>query len=243
MKPTAAFFWRKLDFPGHDSCRLFKLPKGWRLSGAAVFWEDGHPCHFHYEVVTDLGWRTRRARVTGYLGNRPIDLRINAAGADWKVDGEVLKGLAGCLDVDLGFTPATNQIALRRLSLKVGQRAEAPAAYLSFPSMRFVKLPQTYHRTSRSEYDYAAPTVHYAGTLQVASSGAIVHYPGLFERVAVGGATPRSAAGLGVAGIAGKHELRAEPQLPQRERALQPRNDLGAQGELTALRAHQRRPL
>jgi hypothetical protein len=35
MKPKAAFFWRKLDHPGHDSCRLFKLPKGWLLSGAA----------------------------------------------------------------------------------------------------------------------------------------------------------------------------------------------------------------
>ena len=186
MKPTAAFFWRKLDHPGHDSCRLFQLSKGWSLSGAAVFCEDGRPCHFHYEVVTDAVWRTRRASVTGYLGNRSIDLRINAARNDWKVDGEVQHSLAGCLDVDLGFTPATNLLVLRRLSLKVGQRAEAPAAYLSFPRMRFVKLPQIYHRTGRTEYEYEAPTVEYAGTLQVAPSGAIVQYPGLFERLAKG---------------------------------------------------------
>jgi hypothetical protein len=81
----------------------------------------------------------------------------------------------------LGFTPATNLIALRRLSLKIGQRAEAPAAYLSFPKMRLVKLSQIYRRASRTEYEYEAPTVGYAGTLQVATSGAIVHYPGLFE--------------------------------------------------------------
>jgi hypothetical protein len=186
VKPTAAFFWRKLDHPGHDSCRLFQLSNGWRLSGAAVFWDEGRPCHFHYEVVTDAVWRTRRAAVTGFLGNRAVDLRINAAGKHWKVDGEVQNSIAGCVDVDLGFTPATNLIALRRLSLKVGQRAEAPAAYLSFPRMRFMKLPQTYHRTGRTEYDYEAPTVGYAGSLQVASSGAILHYPGLFERLAAG---------------------------------------------------------
>lgn len=129
MKPTAAFFWRKLDHPGHDSCRLFKLADGHRLWGAAVFWDDDRPCDFQYEVVVDAAWRTRRARVAGYLGNRAIDLRISSsANARWKVGGKPQPGVAGCIDVDLGFTPATNLIALRRLSLKVGQRAQAPAA-------------------------------------------------------------------------------------------------------------------
>ena len=181
MKPSAAFFWRKLDHPGYDSCRLFQLTNGWRLSGVAVFWGGRYPCHFHYEVVTDSAWRTRRAGVNGYLGNRAINMRINAAGNRWKVNSELQDNIAGCLDVDLGFTPATNLIAIRRLSLKVGQYAEAPAAYLAFPTMHFVKLAQTYYRTGRNEYEYEAPTVGYAGTLQVTSSGAIVHYPGLFE--------------------------------------------------------------
>jgi uncharacterized protein len=52
--------------------------------------------------------------------------------------------------------------------------------------MRFLKLPQTYHRLSRVDYEYEAPTVGYAGTLQVSTSGAVVHYPGLFEKVASG---------------------------------------------------------
>lgn len=90
------------------------------------------------------------------------------------------------MDIDLGFTPATNLIALRRLSLKVGQRAEAPAAYLRFPQMRLVMLPQTYLRVGRTEYEYHAPTVGYAGTLRVLPSGEITQYPGLFERVTSG---------------------------------------------------------
>ena len=186
MRPTAAFFWQKLNHPGHDSCRLFKLSNGWRLSGASVFREEERPCHFHYEVLTDAIWRTRRASVAGYIGNRAVVLRIATAGNHWKMGGEALNGTTECVDVDLGFTPATNLIALRRLSLKIGQRAEAPAAYLSFPKMRLVKLPQIYHRVSRTEYEYEAPTVGYAGTLQVATSGAIVHYSGLFELLTSG---------------------------------------------------------
>ena len=187
MKPAAAFFWRKLDHPGYDSCRLFKLPKGWLLSGAAVFWDDGRPCHLLYEVVTDAEWKTKHANVAGFVGNRPIDLRIRVTGnGRWSVDGVPQDSVAGCIDVDIGFTPATNLIVVRRLSLKVGQHAEAPAAYLAFPKMRFVKLPQTYQRTGRTEYEYEAPTVGYTGTLHVASSGAILHYPGLFEQVTSG---------------------------------------------------------
>jgi hypothetical protein len=184
MKPTASFFWRKLDHPGHDSGRLFRLSSGWRLTGASVFFEANRPCHFQYEVVTDSAWKTRRADVTGYLGNRAVDVRISAAGPGrWKVGGVLQSNLAGCVDVDLGFTPATNLIVIRRLALAIGERAEAPAAYLAFPRMRFVKLPQSYHRTGKTEFDYAAPTVGYAGTLVVLPSGAVAQYPGLFALI------------------------------------------------------------
>jgi len=185
--PVAMFFWKKLDHPGHDSCRLLKLPNGWRLSGAAVFWDNDQPCHFHYEVSADPAWRTRNARISGYLGKKAIDLRIRSFGTGhWQVNGIHKKGVVGCVDIDLGFTPATNLIVLRRLSLKVGQRAEAPAAYLQFPEMRLVRLPQSYQRISRMEYKYEAPSVGYVGTLHVLPSGAVILYPGLFEQVTSG---------------------------------------------------------
>ena len=186
-KPSATFFWRKLDHPGHDSCRLFELRSGWRLAGAAVFWERGRACHFGYEVLVDSRWRTRRARVAGYLGNERIDVRIDAAGRGrWRVGGALCDELAGCADVDLAFTPATNMIAVRRLALKVGQAAEAPAAWLEFPKMRVVRLPQTYRRIGATEYAYEAPTLDFRAVLEVSRTGAVVHYPGLFERVTSG---------------------------------------------------------
>jgi hypothetical protein len=186
-KPAAVLLWRRVDRPGHDICRLFKLAKGWRLTGAAIFWEIGRPCHLEYDVLADRAWHTRRARVWGYVGQKAVDLRIASAGAArWRLNGVPKPRVTGCVDVDLGFTPATNLIALRRLALKVGQGAEAPAAYLAFPEMRLVRLPQTYRRTGRTEYQYEAPTVGYSGTLCVSPTGAVSRYPGLFERVTSG---------------------------------------------------------
>ena len=187
IKPVAVFLWKKLDFPGHDSCRLFKLAHGWRLTGAAVFLDNDRPCHLQYDVAVDGTWKTRSAKVSGYIGRKAFDVRIAAAGAGrWQFNGVPAKSVSGCVDVDFGFTPATNLIVLRRLALKVGQRAEAPAAYLKFPEMRLVNLPQTYLRTGKIEYEYEAPTVGYAGTLHVLPGGAVSRYPGLFEMVASG---------------------------------------------------------
>jgi hypothetical protein len=187
IKPIAVFLWRKIDHPGHDICRLFKLAKGWRLTGAAIFWDNGRPYHLEYDVATDGGWKTRKAKVSGYVGKKSLDLRIESAEATrWQLNGVLSKSVIGCVDVDLSFTPATNLIALRRLALKVGQRAEVPAAYLKFPEMRLVMLPQSYHRLGHTEYEYEAPTVGYSGTLQVLPSGAVSQYPGLFELVISG---------------------------------------------------------
>lgn len=116
------------------------------MSGAAVFIDRSRPCHLQYEVSVDAEWKTQRAKVSGFVGNRAIELRIHATSKQrWIADGQERGNVAGCTDLDLGFTPATNLIAVRRLSLKVGQRAEATAAYLAFSKMRFEKLLQTYH--------------------------------------------------------------------------------------------------
>jgi hypothetical protein len=183
----AVFLWRRVDRPGHDTCRLFKLARGWRLTGAAILRETGRPCHLQYDVLADRAWHTRRARVWGYVGRKAVDLRIASTGAArWRLNGVPKPRVTGCVDVDLGFTPATNLIALRRLALKVGQGAEAPAAYLAFPQMRLVRLPQRYRRTGRTAYRYEAPTAGYSGTLRVSSTGAVSRYPGLFEWVSSG---------------------------------------------------------
>ena len=164
--PAAVFLWRKLDEPGHDCCGLWALAGGWRLDGAAAFRDGGRACHLRYEVLVDRRWRTRRASVRGHVGRRAVDLRIAPApGRRWRLDGAIARGVEGCVDVDLGFTPATNLIALRRLALRVGEHADAPAAYLAFPALRLVALPQTYRRLSRTRYAYAAPTEGYADTL------------------------------------------------------------------------------
>ena len=133
----------------------------------------------------NIAWRTRCAFVAGFLVKRAAKLRIRQVDSGrWQINDGILKDdVASCIDIDLGFTTATNVIVIRRLALKVGQRAEAPAAYLQFPKLQLVKLPQTYVRIGRDQYQYDAPTVSYSGIFHVSTIGSVIEYLGLFEQL------------------------------------------------------------
>ena len=179
-RPLAAL-WRRLDVPGHDGCQFVPGEDGWTLHGSAVFMQDGQVCQLRYEVLADSGFRTREALVTGWMGATAVDLRIRSDGCGaWTAGGVEQPQLAGCVDVDLGFTPATNFLPVRRLGLEIGEQAQVPAAYLAFPELRLEVLEQTYRRVSATDYDYEAPSTGYRGTLEFSGQGIVVDYPELF---------------------------------------------------------------
>lgn len=175
--------WRRLDLPGHDVCCHGRAGDGWRLTGNAIFAFDGRACHLGYALEADAGWQTRSASVFGNVGSNLVDVYIDkAADGSWCLNGVPHPQTAGCVDIDLGFTPATHLVALRRLALRIGAEADAPAAWLDFPALTLNRLEQRYRRLSRFEYHYAAACAGYVAVLGVDDHGAVVRYPRLWEQ-------------------------------------------------------------
>ena len=172
-----------MDLPGHDVCRLWKSADGWQLSGTAIFLFDQMPCCLSYQVSTNCVWQTSTASVSGHVGQSAVALAMTPAeNQQWKINGSIVQETTGCVDLDLGFTPATNLIAIRRLSLEIGEQSSAPAAWLDFPDFELKRLEQHYHRISNDQYKYESPCAGYAGILRVDGAGAIIQYPGLWEQ-------------------------------------------------------------
>lgn len=182
MVAIASILWRRLDTPGHDACRLLKLDAGWIVEGTAVFHEAGAPARLDYRVTCDLAWRTQRGQVEGWLGARSVKHTIIRTGdGEWTLDGRPVPDLGHCVDLDLGFTPATNLLPLRRLALAEGQAADAPAAWLDVSAGTLDLLFQRYERRAAAAYWYESPRSGYAALLEVAASGFILRYPDLWE--------------------------------------------------------------
>jgi uncharacterized protein len=182
LSPAGSILWRRLESPGHDACRLDRTEDGWQLDGAAVFLDHGQPVRLSYHLTCDHVWRTRHGDVRGWIGARSIGFDIaHTHEGPWLCNGNAVPGLDACLDLDLGFTPATNLFQLRRLALAQGQAADAPVAWLDVSAGTLDLLPQRYQRRSESTYWYEAPRFDYAALLQVDPVGFVTRYPGLWK--------------------------------------------------------------
>jgi len=149
--------WRRLDVPGSEEARAFRTANGWDLSGKLHVNESGVIAQLEYGIHCDGSWRTRSALIVGEASGQPVRFDLAAdGGGHWTRDGEPAPEVDGALDVDLGFTPATNTLPIRRLNLAVGASAPVRSAWLRFPELRFEPLEQTYTRESERNYRYRA---------------------------------------------------------------------------------------
>ena len=119
------------------------------------------------------------------LSRRRRRLRTSsgATTSGWRLNGVAVEGLEHLVDLDYGFTPATNVLQLSRIALAPGQRADVPVVWFDFDSASLIELPQSYERRSEMSYWYEAPTVSYRALLEIAPSGFVRSYPGLWRLV------------------------------------------------------------
>ena len=177
-----AILWRRLDQPGHEACWLSRESPSWQLVGAAVFAEAGEPCCLSYHILCTADWRTVSATVEGRVGQQSLDVEIESdGGGHWQMNGVAAPQVAGCLDIDLSFSPATNLLPIRRLGLQVGQHAAVRAAWLRFPDLDLVPLEQTYQRLGESTYRYSSSDGQFVAQLTVNAHGLVTHYEGLWQ--------------------------------------------------------------
>ena len=175
--------WRRLDRPGCDAALLRSSDGGWLLKGAAAFDHEGGSAAVAYQVEVDARWETKRGLISGFLGDQTIQHEIRRDNTGWRLNGLPVEGLEHLVDLDYGFTPATNVLQLSRIALKPGQSEEVPVAWFDLDSASLTELPQRYERRSEASYWYEAPTVPYQNLLQIAPNGFVRSYPELWRLV------------------------------------------------------------
>jgi uncharacterized protein len=176
--------WRRLDVPGHEEARIERGAGGWHLTGEVDVKEASTSARLRYVIDCDAKWRTRSASIEGTADSAPFRLKLEADGAGhWTRDGVPVPELNGAMDVDLGFTPATNTLPIRRLSLAVGESAPVRSAWLRFPELRLEALEQTYARETERSFRYHAlvDDEPFIARLDVDAFGRVLLYEGLWE--------------------------------------------------------------
>lgn len=181
----ASILWRRLDMPGHDAATLAEGVTGAELRGMAVFRDQAGVAALQYQVLCNTRWETTEVHVHGWRGAEPIEVRIlRDEQGRWSLNAISCPVVAGCLEVDLSFTPATNLLPLRRLNLAIGQRAEVRSAWLEWPACILTPLVQRYRRESAATYRYEADLPggdRFTSVLRVDQFGWVLDYAGLWQ--------------------------------------------------------------
>jgi hypothetical protein len=179
----AALAWKRLDCAGLERFELLRDPSGWTLRGTLLLVHGGAPFEARYGVSCDEGWKTRAVAVHLYGPQGDRSLRLAAQDGRWYDDeGVERESLRGCLDVDLGWSPSTNTLPIRRLDLAVGQPQAVTAAWVRFPELTLEPLPQEYRRLAERRYRYESAGGRFVAELEVDEQGLVTTYGQIWAR-------------------------------------------------------------
>lgn len=180
--------WQAWDGNGLEHCVVETNESGMTLTGAVVGARETKYGAF-YSVRTDELFRTREVRVQ-YASGSVLHIEADGCG-NWLdlVAGSSLEHLNGCIDVDIGVTPATNTLPIKRLNLSVDENREILAAYVPLPSQiedGFIptRAEQRYTCLEVGRlYRYEGLFRSFTAELKIDGAGIVLDYPDTFKRL------------------------------------------------------------
>jgi uncharacterized protein len=183
--------WRHVDARVGFEVRFLRREHSlYRLEGYSSAVQEGEAWGIRYALTLDEDWVTRSAYVVGQSAQGVHEVRLEGDGnGGWRVDGLPVSQLNGCLDVDLEASACTNALPVRRLGLRIGEQADAPAVYVRAPTLGVERLEQRYARLGDDadrnvRCDYAAPAFAFRTVLVFDQAGLVLDYPGIAVRAA-----------------------------------------------------------
>jgi hypothetical protein len=184
--------WHCALLASSEHATLRESQTGYQLRGLTVLPREDVPCHVSYEVSVDREWYPVAATAAFEMPfmTPPIALSLAADGR-WTLDGSPAPQLAACRDLDLGWTPATNTIPIRRLRLAVGETARIMAAWIRFPELDIVASEQRYTRMAKDRWRYQSGDYDFELCTDE-RTGLVLQYGDDLWRAAAGPAEKRS---------------------------------------------------
>lgn len=176
------------DFPG-IGLEHVRVVAGGADSALIAVDEDDVPFRLSYQLHWDEpAGLLRRAELRACKGSqvRSLSLRIDDAGRWLGAAGEHLGHLDGCVDIDIWPTPLTNSFPIWRSDLRIGERREFRMAWVSAPDLTVEAKAQAYTRLEDRLYLFESlDGTGFKAELPVDGDGFVLHYPELFNRVAL----------------------------------------------------------
>jgi len=181
---TSILFWRRTDVQGLERLELVIEPDGVRAASTVICLEDGGFRLDHRWVLTP-DWRAQSVTVERWNAQGHGLLRLDRAGAGWRVDGAPRPDLDGAQEPDLSVTPFCNTFPIRRTPQRTGESLQLDTAFIDGAALTVARSSQRYDRQGpgRVRYVDLGLSRGFEADLVVDEAGLVLSYEHLFERV------------------------------------------------------------
>ncbi len=178
--------WRNEAFHMYEFCALKDTGQAYQFEGVVLTVEEEKPVRITYQLVIDRQGMTQSVEVDIVGGQRDRHLQLIVdERRSWFWNGRELPECQGFADVDLGFSPVTNTLPIRRLNLQPGESQNLTVTWVRFPQFDVVPFPQRYTRLETNRYLYESLIGDFKAELTVDEWGRVMKYGQYWEAVAV----------------------------------------------------------
>jgi hypothetical protein len=176
--------WQWVQGTGLERFDLVHRDDDWIFRGTILTLAGNGAAEARYEIVCDRSFRTKRANVSVREATGERSLQITTEDGQWFENGRENHAVKGAIDIDLGWSPSTNTLPIKRLKLEIGQTSgEFIAAWVRFPDLTLQPLPQEYVRLSDRQYRYSSRSGAFVANLLVDEDDVVLDYEGFWQRV------------------------------------------------------------
>ena len=157
--------------PGSAEHSVIRVTDGGiELEGVVLGGTLEEPFAVRYAVMAEPDGRCRG--VTARTIGSPVLVELYADGkGGWTDDGIVIRELEGAVDVDLGISPVTHALVLRRLELAIGESADVSVAGIDVLGGEIRMDERHYARLSEEQYRVEDTETGESAELRLAASG------------------------------------------------------------------------
>jgi len=176
--------WAPYAGAGLEQARVASRAGGTEAEGVVLGEAAGAPFALRYRLRLNPGWAAREVWLELVGEGRTLHLLHDERGGWKRMGGGPLPELDGCLDLDIGATPLTNTLPIRRLGLAAGESRVLRVAMVEVPSLRPIPVEQRYTCLDGGRlFRFEALGRGFAAEIVVDDDGLVADYPPLFKRV------------------------------------------------------------
>lgn len=174
MPDRVDVLWRSAELRSNEFCTVQFTAGAVSLESTTLLVHRDLPARIEYTIETNARSETERVGIELSAGGHRDTITLEKGDGGWVVNGLLRPDLERCIDVDLGWTPATNLLPLRRHSIEVGESMMTAAALVRYPELDVVHSDQTYTRLDGRLVRYQSGT--FEADLTVTPDGIVTKY-------------------------------------------------------------------